>query len=259
MSLSLRAVVLCFSFLVCVFLVLPSLIVVPMSFNADDFLRFPPQGYSTVWYKTFFGSHEWLQATFNSALVAVLTTIMATILGTLAAYGLVRGRVPFRNIFVIILLTPMIVPSIVTAVALYLSYAPLRLVGTVAGMVIAHTILVLPLVVLNVAAVMQRMDWSVERAARSLGASALRAFFSVTLPLIWPGIAAGATFAFIISFEEVVVSNYMYGSRIETLPIRMWSGLRLELNPVVAAVSTILIVLSAIGFCLLALARRQAR
>lgn len=233
--------------LVCVYLVLPSLIVVPMSFNADDFIRFPPRGFSLRWYEAYFTREDWWGATLVSVTVAVIVTLLATALGVLAAYGLVRGRMPFRSVVILLLLLPMIVPSIVTALGLYGFFAPLGLVGTIPGLVLAHTVLALPFTVINAAAVMQRMDWRVEQAARSLGASATKAFFLVTLPLLRPGILAGAAFAFITSFDEVVVARFITGTRMVTLPVRMWNGLQFELNPVVASASTLLLMLSVLG------------
>jgi putative spermidine/putrescine transport system permease protein len=246
-----------FAGLVCLFLVLPSLIVVPMSFNADNLLRFPPHGFSLVWYETYFEREDWRAATANSLTIALAVTLLATALGTLAALGLVRGRIPLRNLYVFLMLTPMIVPPIVSAVSMYGVFAGLGLVGTVPGMVLAHTVLALPFVVINVAAVLQRMDWRIEQAARSLGASPLRAFFLVTLPMIRPGLVAAGIFAFIASFDEVVVALYISGSKAVTLPVQMWSGLRFEINPVVAAVSTLLLGLSVLSLVGVGLLRRM--
>lgn len=243
--------------LTCVFMILPSLIVIPMSFNESRMLQFPPRGFSLEWYRTFFERPDWTVATLNSFVVAVLTTLLATVLGTVAALGLVRGRVPLRGLVTSVLLTPLIVPTIVTAVALYNVLAPIQLVGTIPGMVLAHTVLALPFVVVNVSAVLQRMDWRIEQAARSLGASPVTAFFLVTLPVIRPGILAGALFAFITSFDEVVVAIFISGTEAATLPVRMWSGLRFEINPVVASASTLLIALSVVVLVLATLLRRR--
>ena len=247
-----------FAALVCLFLVLPSLIVVPMSFNADTLLRFPPKGFSTVWYQTYFGAEDWRSATWHSLAIALSTTILATALGTIAALALIRGRIVLRTLYIYLMLTPMIVPPIVSAVSMYGVFAQFRLVGTLPGMVLAHTVLALPFVIINVAAVLQRMDWRIEQAARSLGASALYAFFLVTLPLIRPGIVVAAIFAFITSFDEVVVALYISGSSAITLPVEMWSGLRFEINPVVAAVSSLLLGISILSLLTVGLLRRVA-
>lgn len=253
-----RAALVSFAALVCLFLILPSLVVVPMSFNADALLRFPPHAYSTTWYAAYFADEAWQTATRNSLVIALSATVLATVLGTMAALGLVRGRVPARSLVVFCMLTPMIAPPIVAAVSMYRVFAALGLVGTLAGLVLAHTVLALPFVIINVAAMLQRMDWRAEQAARSLGASAVRAFALVTLPLIRPGILVGALFAFLTSFDEVVVALYLCGSKAVTLPVQMWSGLRFEINPVVAAVSSLLLLLSATGLAFAGFCRRIA-
>jgi putative spermidine/putrescine transport system permease protein len=240
-----------------IFLIAPSLIVIPMSFSAGETLSFPPPGYSLRWYENFFTRPEWRLAARNSVIVAVLTTIVATVLGTGVSIALMRGRIPVRNLMTSIFLTPMIVPVIVTAVAVYGLYVRFRLVGTIQGLVLAHTVLALPFVMINVSAVLQGMDIRLEHAARSLGATALRTFFLVTLPLIRPGILAGALFAFITSFDELVVALFISGDRAATLPVQIWSGLRFEINPTVAAVSTLLILLSTASLGLAGLLRRQ--
>jgi putative spermidine/putrescine transport system permease protein len=245
-----------FAGLVCIFLVLPSLIVVPMSFNGDNLLRFPPHSLSLVWYAEYFTLAEWRSATWNSFTIALAVTVLATILGTLAALGLVRGRIPLRNFYIFLMFMPMIVPPIVSAVSMYGVFAEFKLVGTFPGMVLAHTVLALPFVVINVAAVLQRMDWSVERAARSLGASALSAFIHVTLPMIRPGLVVAAIFAFITSFDEVVIALYISGSQAVTLPVQMWSGLRFEINPIVASVSTLMLGLSVLSLIAISLLTR---
>jgi putative spermidine/putrescine transport system permease protein len=240
-----------------IFLIAPSLIVIPMSFSAGETLSFPPPGYSLRWYENFFTQPEWQSAARNSVIVAVLTTIVATILGTGVSIALMRGSVPARNLATSLFLTPMIVPAIVTAVAVYGLYVRFRLVGTIQGLVLAHTVLALPFVMINVSAVLQGMDIRLEHAARSLGATPVRTFFLVTLPLIRPGILAGALFAFITSFDELVVALFISGDRAATLPVQIWSGLRFEINPTVAAVSTLLIVLSTASLGLAGLLRRQ--
>ncbi|HKF72897.1 MAG TPA: ABC transporter permease [Stellaceae bacterium] len=253
-----KAALASFAGLVCLFLVLPSLIVLPMSFNADNLLRFPPHGFSLTWYQAYFGAENWQSATWHSLAIAVSVTILATTLGTIAALALIRGRIAWRMLYIYLMLTPMIVPPIVSAVSMYGVFAQFRLVGTLPGMILAHTVLALPFVIINVAAVLQRMDWRLEQAARSLGAPALQAFFLVTLPLIRPGLIVAAIFAFITSFDEVVVALYISGSSAITLPVEMWSGLRFEINPVVAAVSSLLLGISVASLLAIGLLRRVA-
>ena len=236
---------------VCVFLILPTLIVVPMSFTRAEQLIFPPVGFSLRWYATYLTDTTWRLATLNSFLTAAGATVLATILGTLAALAIARGRIQFRGGLTTRFLFPMIVPSIVIAVAIYNTFARLGLAGTVAGMILAHTILALPFVVINVLAILQKMDWRIVDAARSLGATPLRALLMVTLPAIMPGVLAGAIFAFVTSFDEVVVALFLAGTAAVTLPVQMWNGIRFEINPTVAAVSVILIVFTSTVFALI--------
>lgn len=241
---------------VCVFLVLPTLIVVPMSFSSAPLLVFPPPGFSFRWYANYATDPQWRLATLNSVTIAIGATLLATALGTLAALGLARGRFRYRGAVTTIFLMPMIVPSIVTAVGIYSVFARLDLAGTVPGMILAHTILALPFVVINVSAVLQKVDWRIAEAARSLGATPARALFHVTLPAIMPGILAGAVFAFLTSFDEIVVALFLSGSNAITLPVQMWTGIRFEINPTVAAVSVVLIVVSSSVFALVMLFRK---
>jgi putative spermidine/putrescine transport system permease protein len=247
-----------FCLVVAIFLVAPSATVILMSFNSAELLTFPPATYSMRWYVNFFTQPVWRSAMVNSIVVALSTTVVATLLGTMAALGLVRGSFPGRRLLMGLLMTPMVAPVIVSAVAMYGWYAKLHLVGTVAGLVTAHSVLALPFVIVNVSAVLQRTDWRLQQAASSLGASPIATFLLVTVPLIRPGIAAGALFAFVTSFDDVVAALFLSGTRAETLPVRMWAGIRFELNPTVAAVSTLLIIISVIAFAAFELIRRRA-
>jgi putative spermidine/putrescine transport system permease protein len=242
-----------------VFLISPSLIVIPVSFSSAEILSFPPPGFSLRWYREFFTHKEWLSAVRNSFVIAGLTTLTATVLGTMAALGMVRGRFPLRGFVSAVFLTPMVVPVIITAVAAYRLYARFQLIGTIPGMVLAHTVLALPFVIINAAAVLQAMDWHVEQAARSLGAAPLQTFCLVVLPMILPGVLVGALFAFITSFDELIVALFISGIDAVTLPVRMWSGIRFEYNPTVAAVSTMLIALSIGAFAASRLLSRVPR
>jgi putative spermidine/putrescine transport system permease protein len=240
----------------CVFLILPTLIVVPMSFTSAEQLIFPPTGFSLRWYATYATSGPWRLATQNSLLTATGATMLATILGTLAALAIARGRIPFRGGLTTLFLFPMIVPSIVTAVAIYNTFARLHLTDTVIGMILAHAILGLPFVIINVLAILQKLDWRIVDAARSLGATPSRALLFVTLPAIMPGVLAGALFAFVTSFDEVVVALFLAGTAAVTLPVQMWNGIRFEINPTVAAVSVILIVFTTVVFALVSTLKR---
>ena len=243
-----------------IFLILPIFIIIPISFSSARFLQFPPQGFSLQWYAEFFGSRAWVSATVLSFKVATLTMLAATVLGTMASLALVRGNFKAKKIVYAFLLSPLIMPFIIVAVSLYYFYSKFHLIGSMWGLVIAHTCLALPFVVVNVTATLQGFDVTLERAALSLGANRLVTFFKVTLPLIRPGVVSGALFAFITSFDEVVIAIFISGSRAITLPKQMWDGIRVSINPTISAVASLLIVFSI--FLLLAaelLRRRTAR
>lgn len=235
--------------IVCIVLLMPTVAVVPLSITKTDFVTFPPHGFSMRWYQAFFTSDVWHSAVMTSFITAILTTLVATPIGTMMALGIdrLKGRwVGAANVFILL---PIIVPTIVTAVALYGLLARLGLVGTIPGLVLAHTVLALPFVVINVAAVLQKLDGRIEQAARSLGASPFTAFRRVTLPNLMPGIAAGGLFAFLTSFDDFVIALFLAGVGAVTLPVQMWSGIRFEISPIVAAASTVLLMMS----CLLLL------
>jgi putative spermidine/putrescine transport system permease protein len=183
--------------------------------------------------------------------------VLATTLGTLAALGLARLSARARGGAVVLLIVPVIVPAIVTAVATYNTFTRRGLSGSIPGMIFAHSVLALPFVVIYVSAVLQKVDWRTEHAARSLGASPLRAFCHVTLPAILPGVLVGAFFAFLSSFDEVVVSLFLAGSRAVTLPVQMWNGIRFEINPTVAAASVVLLLISSCIFLLISIVRKR--
>jgi len=231
-------------FMVGFFLIFPILIVIPMSFSSVSYLQFPPPSYSLRWYVTFFNDPNWLNPTIQSFQIAVLSMVLSTILGTLAAFGLVRGRFFARQSIFTILISPMIVPVIIFAVAIYALFAKLHITDTIIGLVIGHTVVAFPFVIITVSASLRGFDENMERAARVLGASPLIAFFKVTFPLIKPGIVSGALFAFIRSFDETVVSIFLCSIEVKTLPKRMWEGIRSEVSPTIAAVSTLLILFS---------------
>ena len=244
--------------LVLLFLVLPVLVVVPLSFSDSLYLDFPPRGFSLQWYERFLGSREWTGALWTSLQVGVLATLLATALGTAAALGLARGRFRGKALLAAFLVSPMIVPVVVLAIALHAVYARLGLSGTFAGLVLAHAGLGLPFVVVTVSATLTRLDPRLEQAALSLGASPWGAFRHVMLPLIRPGVITGALLAFITSWDEVVVALFVGGTRSSTLPRRMWEGLRSEIDPTLAAVSTLLVALSLALLIAVAWLRRRA-
>ena len=204
--------------LILLFLLLPSVLVVPMSLSPTNFLQFPPTGFSTRWYVAYFTDSGWIDATWFSVQIAVLVTVTSVIIGTMASIALVRGDVPGQDALGAILLAPLIVPHVIVAIAVYFQFAPLGLVGTRLGFLLIHTALAVPYVVLVVTAALQRLPPSYEMAALNLGASRLRCFQKITLPLIAPAIAAGAVFAFLASFDETVCRSSSRAWR--TRPLR---------------------------------------
>jgi len=226
------------------FLILPTILVIPMSFSSSSFLKFPPTGFSLKWYQEYFSDPQWMRATWFSLRIAVLTTIASVIIGTAAAVALIRGVVPGKETINALVLAPLIVPHIIVGIAAYQQFAPLQLTGTILGFVLIHTALGVPYVVLIVSAGLSRLDTSLEMAALNLGASRFRAFFDVTLPLIMPAVAASAVFAFLSSFDESIVSFFISGVEEKTITRKMFEDIDFNLSPVIAAVSTVIVVVT---------------
>ena len=225
-------------------LVLPTLIVVPISFGTADYIEFPPSGLTLRWYGEYFSDPDWIAATLFSLRIALATSVAATIIGTLTAIALVRGNLPGKAMIHGLALSPLIVPHIIIAIALYLVFAPLRLTGNFFGFLVAHTMLAVPYVVITVTAALQRFDVSLELAALNCGASRTRAFFSIVLPNIAPGVAAGAVFAFITSFDEATVAFFISGIEGKTITRKLFEDIDFDLTPVIAVVSTVLVAVS---------------
>ena len=240
------ATVLFVGFCSCVllYLIAPIIAIVPLSFNSEPFFTYPMPGFSLQWYHEFFTSDMWQLALKNSVIVAVFSTIAATALGTLAALGLSRRDCPLRASITAVLISPMIVPVVVMAVGVYYFFAEIGLLNSLTGIVLAHTALGAPFVVITVTATLASFDHNLMRAAASLGATPVNAFFKVMLPVILPGVASGALFALVTSFDEVVVVLFLAGSEQRTLPRQMWSGVRETLSPTITAVATLLILLA---------------
>ena len=245
--------------LIVLFLIAPSMLVVPLSFSDSRYLQFPPPGWSTRWYEAYFGSIEWREATYVSFAAAILTMIVSTVLGTLAAYGLhtLRGRLSKTAYAVFIL--PLIIPGILVAIGIFLFYAQLGLNNTLTGIVLAHSVIAIPLVVITVASSLKSYDMNQEMVARSLGASRPRAFLTVTLPQIKISVISGALLAFITSLDEVVISLFIAGGDKATLTKRMFNALRDEIDPTIASISTLLIVLSVLLLGLSQFAQARSR
>jgi putative spermidine/putrescine transport system permease protein len=238
-----RGVLLVAAALIIAFLCVPSFFVIPVSFTSSSFIEFPPQGFSLRWYELYFGASDWIAATVRSFVVALLTGAAATVLGTAAAFVLVRQPIAARGVILALILAPLVLPRIIIAVGLFYLYARIGLVGTVLGLVIGHTILAVPYVVITVMAVLKTYDERLDQAAWSLGASKWRTLAHITLPQIRGGILAGFLFAFITSFDELTISLFVTGGSTSTLPRRMWNDLLLQVNPTLAAVSTVVLLL----------------
>jgi len=226
---------------VLVFLIAPMVIILIVSFSGADYLRFPPPSLSLRWYQRFFGIAAWRQAIWVSTQVALLTTMLATALGFLASLALVRGRFRGKGAIYAFLLSPTIVPTIITAIGLYFFFVRLKATGSILAMALGHTVLALPVVVIIMAATLQGFDVRFEQAALSLGASRLTALRRVTLPLIMPGVLSAALFAFLTSFDELLIPLFLSGVEVQTLTVRVWNSLLLEVDPTIAAVSSFLI------------------
>lgn len=243
--------------LVLVFLLAPILIIIPMSFGAGPSLEFPPRGLSVQWYTKYFSSEAWLGATWVSIKVAIGATLLATALGTPAAFAIVRGKFRGLQLLAGMAMAPLIIPGVVVAVALYLLLARAGLAGTVLGLVLAHTTIALPFVIVNVSISLRGFDENLERAAASAGANPLQVFRLVTLPGIRAGFVAGALFAFMASFDEVIIAIFLSGKSATTLPKRMWDSVLLETDPVIAAISTLLIAATLLTLGAIAVVRRR--
>src|SRR5215471_10628445 len=244
--------------LVLLYLVFPILVVIPLSFSAGTYLSFPPPGFSLRWYANFFGRMDWLDAASLSLWVGAAVMLLATALGAPAALALVRSEFRGRNLLVAFIVSPLIAPVIIVAIGIYFFYARLGLVGNPYALVIAHTCLAVPFVVINVSATLHGFDERLEHAAMNLGATPWRTFWQVTFPIIRPGVLAGALFAFITSFDELVVALFVSGTTAVTLPRKMWESIQFEIDPTIAAVSTMLVAITGGLFLAAELLRRRA-
>jgi putative spermidine/putrescine transport system permease protein len=243
---------------VLLFLALPVLVVMVVSFSSATYLTFPPPAFGLRWYGAYFGSGDWLRSTWLSLWVAAAVVVLATLLGTLAALGIARMPKALRIVASALILSPLIVPLIVVAIGIYYAFARYGLVGSPAGLILAHTCIAVPFVVTSVSASLAGIDPRLEQAALSLGATPSGTFFQITLPLIRPGVLVGALFAFITSFDELVVALFISGSGAVTLPRRMWDDLLFQIEPTIAAVSTLTIVLTVLLMVCAHLLRKRA-
>lgn len=252
-----RAALIVYSALVFAFLVLPILAVVPLSLNPGSFLVFPEGGLSLRWYRTLAESPQWTHSFANSLKIAVATTLIATPLGTLAAIGLAHTQSRAKPVIVAIISAPLVVPIVVVAVAFYFLFAPLGLVNGPVGLIVAHSALALPFVVIVVHASLHGLDSELLRAASSLGARPVTVLIRILMPLTAPGIAAGAVFAFMTSFDETTVALFIAGPEQRTLPIQMFEGVREQISPAIAAAATLLVIASTLLLGAAELLRRR--
>ena len=230
---------------VMVFLVIPTLLVIPMSFSNAQYLEFPPRQWSLRWYQSYFNSTSWMQATATSLKAGLLTALFATPLATMAAYGLHQTRLRHAsNGLTLLLLAPMVVPVILVGIGVFYAYVKLKLVNTLLGLVLAHSMLAIPVVMLVVGSALKTFDMDQERVARSLGASRVRAFLMVTLPQIQFSVVTGAVLAFLTSFDEIIVSLFVSGGDNSTLTRNMFNALRDQVDPTIAAISTLIIAIT---------------
>ena len=253
--------------LVFFFLIAPLFVILPLSFNAEQYIHFSakmlaldPEGFSLRWYEDMiYGTkNPWGLATKNSLIIAFFATIGSTLLGTVAALGLSSRHMPYKAAFMALLISPMIVPLIISGTAIFFFMAKVGLAATHTGIIIAHIILGTPFVVITVTATLTGFDHSVTRAAASLGSNPVNTFRKITLPLIMPGVISGALFAFVTSFDEVIVVLFLAGLENTTIPIQMWVGLREQLSPTILAVATCLIIMSTLILVSAELLRRRS-
>jgi putative spermidine/putrescine transport system permease protein len=246
------------------FLIFPIMVIIPLSFNAQDFFTFTPEmlaldpaGYSLKHFRDFFTNSDWQHAMRNSLTIAPMATLISVALGTLAAIGLSQSHVPYKRAIMAILISPMIVPLIISAAGMYFFFSSIGLQGTYWGVVFAHAILGIPFVIITVTATLVGFDRSLTRAAANMGAGPVTTFFRVQMPLILPGVISGGLFAFVTSFDEVVVVLFVGSAGQKTLPWQMFIGLREQISPTILAVATLMVGLSILLLASLEMLRRR--
>ena len=242
--------------LVLFFLILPNLIIVPLSFSPTEYFQFTPSGWTLKWYQRFFEDPRWFEALIRSIRIAGLVAAASTVLGVSAAFALSRGALPALQVFHGLLLAPIAVPHVILAAALFVMFVAVGLLQTELGLIVAHTLVATPIVIVTVMVSLRSARRDLELAAMSLGAGYARTLFSVTLPQIMPGILTGALLAFVSSFDETTLSIFLGGVQSTTLPMKMWDGITVESNPVLPAASTIVLVVSTVPLVIIEIWRR---
>ena len=248
-------------YLVLAFIIVPLLVILPMAFSNTSYLVFPPKGFSLRWFEAFFSDSRWMDATSFSLVIASMVAVVTSVVGTMTAYAMIRGGTGARwaAFFQTVLMLPIIVPHIALAVALYLFFQRIGLTGTTASYVLAHSVIAMPFSVFTISAALSKIDPALESAAMSCGASRFSAFRFVTLPLVVPNIASGALFAFIISFDEPVITYFLAGARDKTLPRLMFEDIQMNITPMLAAIAVLLTGLSTVVLLATAGVRRLSR
>lgn len=241
------------------FLILPTLIVIPTSFGNTAMLTFPPRQLSLDYYRSFFAQSDWVGSAVQSFQIATVVMVLALIIGVGAAYGLARSEFPGRKLVMLLLLSPIFVPGIVIGLALYLYFARLGISGTRLGLIIGHTIAVVPFVIVTANAGLKQVDRNLELAASLMGAGRFHVLRRVVMPLLMPSVIAAGLFAFLLSFDEVIISYFIASVREQTLPVKMYSAIRWEISPVIAAVSSMLTALALIVCVATALIQKANR
>ena len=231
----------CYVAALCLLLLAPIAIVVILAFSGAGYLQFPPHSFSLRWFVRFLGDPQWRASLWYSLVIGVIACAVATVVGFFAAYAFVRGDFAAKKLLLSLLLLPIIVPTVITSIAMYFLSARLHLVGNLLWIGICHAVIALPVVLLILLSSLQGVDVNLERAALSLGASRVRLFLGVVVPLAAPGLISAALFAFLASFDELIISLFLVGVRAQTLPVRIWNSLHLEIEPTIAAVSAFLI------------------
>jgi putative spermidine/putrescine transport system permease protein len=235
--------------MMCVWLLAPIVIVVILAFSGDGYLHFPPRSLSLQWFTRFFGDVQWQRAMLSSLIIGVIACVVSTTIGFFCAYAFLRVAFPGKKLLLSLMLTPIIVPNIITAIAMYYLAGKLRLIGNFLWLGLCHAVIAMPIVLLILLSALHAVDPNLERAALGLGSSRLRVFFRVVLPIALPGVMSAALFAFLASFDELLISLFLAGVRAQTLPVRIWNSLNLQVEPTIAAVSAFLIALTCLVLC----------
>lgn len=241
------------------FLMAPIPIIILVSFSSAQYLTFPPPGFSLQWYERFLGSNEWVQSIWVSLQVAMFSAVLTMVLATMAAIPMVRAEFSRKSVIYAVLLAPMIIPVIITAIALYFVFTKIGLNGTVLAITIGHTIVVLPIAFVVLSSTLQGLDPRLEKAAISLGASPFVAFYKITLPLLMPGILSAGLFSFLTSFDELIIPLFLGGPTTQTLAVRIWNSVVMEIEPTISAVSVFLIGMTIAVMVLATLLKRAFR